>query len=150
MSYAVAADIYARYGRDAATRLTDRDSPRRNEPDEAVINAAIAEAEGEIDSYLAGRYELPIANPPAILKSRAVAMAWAKLHISVPNDNAENEAEIARRWLRDITAGRATLGLNAAGNETPADSDIAAVPMDGADGSGTFTKEQMRGFGETI
>ena len=65
MPYATQADLETRFGSAELAQLTDRISG--SVIDAAVVGRALADAEAEIDGYLAARYQLPLASAPAVL-----------------------------------------------------------------------------------
>jgi phage gp36-like protein len=79
------------------------------------IDEAIQAAEAEIDGYLGMVVALPLATAPALLGRLAVQMALYHLFLR-RNQGAYREVEYqnCRALLRDIAAGRVSLGLAAA------------------------------------
>lgn len=66
-------------------------------PNETIINGFIVEAEGEINSVLSLRYDIPLVNTdtttPVLIKSLARVMTFHLLGIGVYVDEALKEAE---------------------------------------------------------
>lgn len=145
MPYASADDLYVRYGRDAARRLTDNADLPTGEPIAAKVSEALDAASREIDSYLAARYSLPFAddNTPAVLRDKCLDLAWSFLHRDYPTDASTILSQDVRRWLRDVAAGKVTLGRDGDGDVVPSNEDGAAtVSMVG----GTFSDRATAGF----
>lgn len=141
MPYATIDDFYTRYDRDAVRRLTDTADSAAGEPVETKVNDALAAAAREIDSYLAARYPLPFAaeNTPAVLKDKTIDLAWAFLHRDFPTDASVQLASDTRRWLRDVSAGRVTLGRDAEGDVVAAHADgVTVVEMKERGDGGSF------------
>ncbi len=111
MPYATLADLTARFGDEELTQLTDRLGA--GVVDAAVAGAALAEAEAEIDAYLAGRHALPLATVPPILVRIACDIARYRLATDAPLEEVRKRYEDARRLLENLAAGRVTLGLPA-------------------------------------
>ena len=114
MPYATLQDLLARFGPEEIAGLTDRDGD--GEPDQASIDAAAADVDAEIDTHLAGRYSLPLAHVPLILRKLAAALMRERLyHAAGARLDDENparvEAKNARRLLTELAAGRAHLPL---------------------------------------
>ncbi|TCP09245.1 phage gp36-like protein [Crenobacter luteus] len=110
MSYATLTDLIAAYGEDELIQLTDPDGEAIKP---ASIERALADAQAEIDGYLAVRFTLPLATNPAVLVSRCCDIALYRLMtLARQNDveDARQRYEDAVRFLRDVAAGRATLG----------------------------------------
>jgi len=91
-------------------------------PDAAVVSEMIAQAAAEIDSYLAVRYQLPLAETPARVKSLAVDMALYHLYSrrSVAPDVRRQKYEDAVAFLKLVGVGKAEI-IGAAGVEMPGD-----------------------------
>ena len=116
MPYETAAGLIAFYGSESAAAITA--TGNSDEPDNAKITTALADASAQVDSYLGARYTLPIANPPVTLKNAVRSLAWQALHQQVENDAAVRAAMEARRWLEQVAQGKATLG--GSGDSRPA------------------------------
>lgn len=111
MPYATLADLTARFGEEELIQLTDRLGA--GVVDAVVAGAALAEADAEIDAYLAGRYALPLAAVPQILVRLACDIARYRLATDTPLEEVRKRYEDARRLLENLAAGRVTLGLPA-------------------------------------
>lgn len=118
MSYAVQADMVAALGEDELIQLTDRASPPVGAIDAAVLTRALDAADGEIDSYLASRYSLPLATTPTILRDCACDIARYRLHDRGVSELVKDNYKARIAWLRDVAAGKASLG-GATENLTP-------------------------------
>ena len=111
MSYATEADMVTALGEDELIQLTDRADPPVGAIDAAVLTRALEAADGEIDSYLASRYTLPLASVPVILRDCAVDIARYRLHDRGVPDRVKDEYKNRIAWLRDVAAGKASVGL---------------------------------------
>lgn len=109
MSYATQADMLAAFGADELVQLTDRATPPVGEIDAAVLDHALQAADGEIDSYLAARFALPLASVPVILRDCACDLARYRLHDRGTPERVQKNHDNRIAWLRDLAAGRATL-----------------------------------------
>lgn len=76
MAYATEQDIVDRYSEEQLLISFDRDAD--GDADADAIARALADASDEIDGYIAGRYSLPLADPPRILTFLAVDIALYK------------------------------------------------------------------------
>ena len=114
MGYASLADLEMRLGGAAYVQLTD--AAGTGQADAEVAAEALGGAEGEVDSYLARRYAVPVAvagepAAAAVLKSVTLDLAEHRLHArrpTMPND-AIRRREAAVRWLERVAAGQAVL-----------------------------------------
>lgn len=75
------------------------------------VDAAIAYAQDEINSYLGGRYTLPLASVPMVLTGKAADIARYQLDSIHPREDVRRRYEDAVRWLVMVASGRLDLGL---------------------------------------
>lgn len=141
MAYTSLAQLTDRYSRGALVKLTDRADVATGLVDADVIDRALADADAQIDGYLAVRYEMPLATTPPLIADLAQVITFWKLHTYDPDAKVKTDYENALRMLRDISAG--TLRIQAAG-----------VELTGTGGSGVqitdrerpLSAAQMKGF----
>ena len=102
-------------GRAALELTCDDPYNMPEEPDMAIIDAALLSAQELIDGYLRGRYTLPLAETPTIVRDLARVISRYRLYERRPESGMpETVAETwknAVRTLEQIRAGRITLGL---------------------------------------
>lgn len=123
--YAVQQDLIDRYGEDALLEVADSDFDGL--VDAEVVAVALADASDEIDVYVGSRYQLPLIPVPPLLKRLAVDIALYKLSTAgALTDEKRQRYEDALRLLRDIAAGRASLGI-----EVPAPTRSGSVELSG-------------------
>ena len=118
--YATQADLETRFGSEELAQLSDRAGGTVIEA--AVVARAIADAEAEIDGYLAGRYALPLASVPAVLGRIACDIARYRLYDDRVTEAVRKRYEDAVRDLRALAAG--TLQLDGVTPPAPAASGI--------------------------
>jgi phage gp36-like protein len=108
MSYATQTDITTLYG---ANALYVADHDRDGVADGDAVSRALNSAKGEIDTYLAARYALPLAEVPEFLKQLTVDIALYRLALSADVATTEHRTryEDALAHLRKIAEGRAAL-----------------------------------------
>lgn len=125
MSYATAQDIINRYGNDHLLLIADRDND--GEVDASVVEQAAADADAEIDAYLAGRYVLPMPEVPAVLQRLAVDIMVYRLTPTADTgtETIKSRYELAVKMLDKISKGTISLGLPTVA--TPASSNGAVV-----------------------
>lgn len=114
MPYATQADLIARFGEREVTALSDRLATGLL--DATVIASAIEQAGDEIDAYLGGRYNLPLASVPRLLVGvccdiMRYRLCGADVQETEP---ARNRFKDALRTLEHIRDGKLTLGLDPA------------------------------------
>jgi phage gp36-like protein len=139
MPYATLQDLIDRYGEDELIERTDRLDPPAGVIDVAIANQALADADAEIDGYLQSRYQLPLANPPAVLKLAACKIARHNLYDDAETEKIANDYAEVLAWLRGIAKGVFSLG--------PATDGTTAPETDGPKTQGpgrTFTREGLQ------
>lgn len=110
MPYATPDDLEARYGADELVQLTDRVGA--GVPDADVVARALADADAEIDGYLASRYSLPLEHTPTMLARIACDIARYRLWEDRASDEVRRRYEDARRVLEAIARGVVSLGMS--------------------------------------
>jgi phage gp36-like protein len=117
MGYASLTDLRERLGDQTYVQLTD--DAGTGVADEDVASEALGGAEGEMNSFLARRYAVPVQTgdepeAAALLKSVAIDLAEHRLHSrrsSIPEHVRANR-EAAFRWLQLVAAGQAILPVH--------------------------------------
>lgn len=141
MPYAIAQDMADQFGEREVIALTDRDQV--GVIDSIVLARALADTDAEIDSYLAGRYSLPLAGSFPALKRHACNMA--RYHLSGAEvtevDVVRTRYKDAIRYLESIRDGKTRLAADAAGAPAPEAARIAVVGSDR-----TFTRDTLAEF----
>lgn len=145
MSYASQDDIIQLYGQNA---LVVADHDRDGIPDGAAVTRALAAATGEIDTYLAPRYTLPLHEVPSFLTQLCVDIALYRLALTADVATTEHRTryEDALSHLRKLGEGKASLAFM---TPVPAPA-IDAGPFDRPQPivqggpAKIFTRDQMR------
>lgn len=117
MSYATKANMLARFGEPEVIALTDR--ANLGVVDDTVLAGALAEADAEIDPYLAPRHTLPLASVPKILTGFACDIARYRLCGSggvTETEEIRNRYSDAVKFLVKVAEGKIGLGLDALNN----------------------------------
>lgn len=112
MSYATSQHMIDRFGIDELTQLTDLNN--LGSIDQAVMNVALADADAEINSYLAGRYSLPLTQVSAELVRLACDIARYRLFDIRASEAVKLRYDDAIKKLRDVAKGVASLGIDQA------------------------------------
>lgn len=112
-SYTSQAELQARFG---AKELLDLTSGESEPPavDVVQIQRAIDDAQGEVDSYLRGRYRLPFVTAIPELTRVASDVARYRLFADRPTDEVRRRYEEAIAHLRRLSSGEAQLPLDVA------------------------------------
>jgi phage gp36-like protein len=138
--YATTADLIGRFGAQELVELTDESEgglvtaellklaaagsdldDYTEEEQEAVaaclatLEEALADAGSEIDPYLTGRYTLPLSSVPRVLLTHACNMTRYHLFADRVTEVVEVRYKAALTFLKDVSAGRASLGLDVEG-----------------------------------
>lgn len=145
MSYATAEELVARFGEPEMIQLTNPPGGDFEEVIAANAAPALADAAGTIDSYLRPRYRLPLATVPVRIK--AVCCDVARFFLMhggqrEPTAQAKDAYDRAIAWLRDVAAGKADLGLDAAGDPAQEGSGARVTTKPRR----TFSRDSMAGW----
>lgn len=107
MTYATQADLTDRFGATELAQLSDRESGQVI--DIAVLGLALADADAEIDSYLATRYALPLPSTPAVLVRLACDIARYRLYDDRTTEAVRNRYTDAVALLKRLASGEVLL-----------------------------------------
>lgn len=147
MIYATQNDIVEAYSEDALY-VADRDGD--GVVDAVAVSAALARASEEIDSYIAVRYPLPLAETPGLLKGFCIDIALYRLASTrnVVSEEHRQRYEDAIKHLEKIAKGIAALPVAAADGEEEEGALAVTGPRPIVVGGPErlFTREKMRGL----
>ncbi|MGP9788942.1 gp436 family protein [Roseinatronobacter sp. NSM] len=143
MAYATQSDIVELYGPDALF-VADRDGD--GVADTAAVTRALEGAQDEIDTYIAVRYRLPLAQPARILRQYAVDIALYRLALSadVLSDEHRRRYEDTIAALKRIAKGEAALVMPA--DDDAEDDGQGPRPIVVGGPERIFSREKMRGL----
>jgi phage gp36-like protein len=144
MAYATPADLEAAFGTKELILLADRD--RDQVPDGPVMDRAIEDAEGEINSYLASRYQLPLAPVPAQIRAICCDIARYRMDAANPRQATKDRYEAALATLRDLAMGKSTLGSSAALAGDPLANTPPPAQVQSFQGERVFSNERLAGY----
>jgi len=115
MGYATQADMVSRFGSTEVIAMTDRD--RTGEIDADLLSNALDDASAEMDTYLAGRYRLPLSTVPRFLAGLCCDIARYRLAGAEVRDTEEVRTRFrdAIAFLKLAADGKVTLGVDPAG-----------------------------------
>ncbi len=112
MSYASQSDMVERFGESEVAQRTNRVDGLTI--DVAVLARALADADAQIDSYMATRYTLPLATTPPVLNRLACDMARYSLYDDGVPETVRQRYEDAVSLLKKFASGEVRLaGLEA-------------------------------------
>ena len=133
MTYATQADMVERFGHEELAQRTDRFDGQAI--DEVVLGRALADADAEIDGYLATRYTLPLASTPAVLVRLSADLARYMLCGDKVHDSVRQRYVDAVAVLKRLATGEVQLA------------GITAVPAAGGAGNAVAARAAARVFG---
>ena len=107
MSYATQSDMTERFGAVELAQLSDR--VNGTVIDVAVVARALADADAEIDAYLARRYQLPLASTPPVLVRMACDIARYRLYDEAVTEAVRVRYNDAVALLKRMASGEVEL-----------------------------------------
>ena len=122
-SYATADDLALSLPRGEQELIELTDTTQSGAVGDDKLDVALAYADDLINSYLRGRYTVPVVPAPRLLRDLACDIARHRLYGDAPTEAVQGRLDAAVSRLKDLSAGRATLP-GAAG-------DAAALPVAG-------------------
>ncbi len=128
MSYCTQQDLIDRYGEAELIQLTDRNNTGAIDID--VLNRAIEDADGDIDSRIGSRFTAPITPIPKPLIRVACEIARYYLYDDDVTETIESRFKAAIRFLDGVAAGKITVGVTEAG-EKPVSNNTATMQSGG-------------------
>ncbi len=139
MTYATQQDLIDRYGERELQLLTDRDAGAAIIA--GVVAQALADADAEIDSYLAKRMQTPLTPTPALVRTQACAIARYRLHKDSAPEKIRADYLDAVSWLKRAASGDVTID----GTSPMPDAPSADMPQ--VEGPARiFGRDSLRGF----
>jgi len=140
--YAVKQDMIDRFGETELVQITNKDNNAATAIDDAALDQALFDAGAEIDGYLAGRYALPLAPVPSILKRNACDIARYHLYDDRVTEQIQKRYDSTIAYLDEVARGKISLGVDAA--EQPAAA--AGGPQVAPGNDREFTRETLSDF----
>lgn len=109
MAYATREQFISLYGLDAVRVVADRNQD--GQPDDQVIDDALANAAGEIDSYVGVLHRLPLqVVPPALVRVCGDIAMYRLSQDGALTEDKRKRYEDAVSFLRRVADGSASLG----------------------------------------
>ncbi|WP_423197447.1 DUF1320 domain-containing protein [Cupriavidus sp. H19C3] len=126
MAYATRDDMAARFGEDELIQLSDRDD--QGEINVGVLADALEDASAEMDSYLAGRYAVPLAQAPRFLAGLCMDIARYRLCGSGgrrSTEDIDDRYKNAVKFLEKVANGTVSIGpVSQTATVPPADNPV--------------------------
>lgn len=141
MAYAAITDMAARFSEQDLILLTRRPSSDPNQINEPVLEQALTDASAEINSYLAGRYQLPLTTVPEALPRVCCDLARYFLAGQNAPDHITQRYRDAIAWLRSVNKGDIALGIDQSGGNAQ-QHDMAEMESAGS----VFSRRNTGGF----
>jgi phage gp36-like protein len=107
--YANAVDFEEEIGTTETVELTNLDNPSADTVNTPRLEKALSTASGEINSYLATRYSIPVSPVPNILKTYCIDIAWYRLAQNNAPEQYATRYNNAIARLKDIEKGQMLL-----------------------------------------
>ncbi|QOF67441.1 DUF1320 family protein [Actinobacillus sp. GY-402] len=134
MLYATPDSLVKRYGEQSIKTLAGQaDSPK--------VTEALEDASQTIDSYLAGRYTLPLKSAPAVLERHCCYIARYFLEKNRATDQARRDYEDSIRYLEKVASGAISLGITEDGDTVESDN-AATIESAGS----VWARDRAKGF----
>lgn len=134
MLYATQDSLIKRYGEQSIKTLAGQiDSPK--------VAEALDDASRTIDSYLAGRYTLPLKSAPAVLERHCCYIARYFLEKNRATEQARRDYDDSIRYLEKVASGIISLGIAESG-ETVESDNVATIESAGS----VWARDRAKGF----
>jgi phage gp36-like protein len=144
MTYATTADLQDAIPAQDLRLLTDRDGAA-DTVDISKLQAALEDANAEIDGWIAKRVTLPLADPPRMLNVVCRDLALHRLYVNasatVP-DAVEKLREGQLAYLKSVSRGEVSIGDETSGDEITTS---PGVVLDEGEAP-VFTRDTLEGF----
>ncbi len=152
MTYATATDLLTRFDAAEIAQRADRGVPRlvgaellmavasgtaldafteaevmRATVAKGLIERALQDADETINSYLSGRYVLPLSTVPAVLARVACEMARFYLYDDQVTDLIKDRHASNIKWLSEVSKGTVSLGVESVSGQQPNSSAAAEL-----------------------
>lgn len=140
MPYATQADLVSRFGETEIIQISDRSNT--GAIDAGVVADKLADADAEVDAYLAQRFTLPLPSVPPVLKRIACDIARYHLYDNRSTEDVTRRYNDAINFLKAVAKGTVSIGIDPNGNTPPASSDTPIVEADPP----MFSRDNLRDF----
>ncbi len=128
MNYCTQQDLIDRYGEDELIQLTDRNGTDAIDTD--VLNRAISDADGEIDSRIGSRFKAPITPIPKSLVRVGCEITRYYLYDDQVTETIQQRYKDAIKFLTGIASGVISIGVDESGAQ-PESENTATIESGG-------------------
>lgn len=142
MPYATQSEFSEAFGAQLTIELTNLEDPTATTVDATVMTRGLTRASALIDSYLSGRYALPLSTTPEVIKTLCLDIARYYLGHNAEEKDVRQRYEDALKVLEQIAKGLLNLGL-------PPVDEPTALPQGSPKFSSpdpVFTRDSLRGY----
>jgi phage gp36-like protein len=139
MPYATLQHLVERFSEHELIRISDRENTGAIDAD--VVAGKLADADAEIDGYLAGRYTLPLTTVPEALRRIACDVARYHLYDDRVTEAVQKRYDDAIKFLRMVAKGEVQLGVDTGGTAPV----VSAGPQY-YEGDQVFGRNNLRDF----
>ena len=117
MTYCVQQDLIDRFGPSEILELSDRSNT--GAIDATVVTRALTDADALVNSYISTKVTLPLVTVPTTLVRIAADVARYYLSDDRPTQAVKDNYAAAVKFLKDVAAGVATLGVDSSNQPPP-------------------------------
>lgn len=141
MAYCAQSDIENEITTITVKQLTDDENT--GAVNAARVTDAIADADDEINSYVAKQYTVPLSPAPGAIKHASVVLAVHRLYLRRGKEPEHWAKEVERilAWLNKVGKGEVTLGVQP---KPPTSGETGGTKFTGE--TRVFKRESMDGF----
>lgn len=136
--YATQESLIKRYGSEVILSIA---MTKERTLDQVKVQEALEDASQTIDSYLAGRYSLPLKQIPAVLERHCCYIARYFLEKNRATNQSRQDYEDSIRYLEKVAAGAISLGISEQG-ETVETDNTAMIESAGS----VWARNKSKGF----
>ncbi|MBN8486375.1 MAG: DUF1320 domain-containing protein [Burkholderiales bacterium] len=136
--------MLSRFREDELIQLTDQDGS--GSYDANRVRTALDDAAALIDAHLAARYQLPLQVVPRFLVNLHCDLAREALYEDRITDHVQKRADAARTLLRDIGAGKMSLGPDNAGVVQQTNPANGPASVEVVSGGRVFTPDSLADY----
>lgn len=119
-------DFVKRFGLPEVVAMTDADGTGRI--DRSMLIAKLTDAQALADAHIAGRYAVPLAEVPLVVKKWVADLAAAALYPRGAPDGIAEQAKQAQRMLERVQAGQLPLPASAPPADAVSDNPVLIAP----------------------